>query len=157
MIKKISFLILAGVIAVSSGIMSGCANSPTVDNFTQGASRAAREANAMELSSACKTLYAGVSSGTINSDTPAGELNGLSSYKLPGAGATAQERKNAADALTIGDVVAYEGSGTKFTGDNISEYGYDTSSGSIYYRGSNSGAGLSPLSMSTTLGEMMKS
>ena len=99
-------------------------------NQTAGDSTAQNEETATKLNNACRDLYAGVTSGSINSSS-------ASSYsfsaKLPGRGAATSQRSSAAKSLTVGDAMEYSGINADLSG-----FVYD-SSGTIHYSGSYSG------------------
>ncbi len=153
--KKLLTVSLAAMMLLSAGVSSGCISAaigiPSVVGIANNANNSTKETNAEQLTSAVKTLYSGVASGTINKNTPADELNGLSSYKLPDMNETIANRKTAAQKLTLQDAVDYEGLASKFSNANIGDYGYDPADGCIYYKGNYKGT-LRDLSMSTTLG-----
>lgn len=155
--KGISVLLVALTLLASAGAMSGCMPNPIADSaagIMKNANNSDKEANATELASACKTLYAEVASGVLNADTPADELNDLSSYKLPSAGATIEERKEIAGSLTVADAIAYQGMTSKFNSMNISEYVYEKKYGSIYFKGTYTGEPDGVLTLDMTLNEL---
>ena len=146
--KGFTLVELVVVIAIL-GILAAIAI-PAVVGIINNAQKSSKETNASELSNAVKNLYAGVSSGQINSSTPQDELNKLSQSALPAANATVADCKTAANGLTVKNAVEYGGLATKFNDDNIKDYVYETDDGTIYYSGSHTGG--TELSLDTTLG-----
>ncbi len=153
--KRIYLICLAALMTVAAGAFSGCSISAgDVAGIMNNANNANKETDASELTLAIKTLYSGVASGTVNSSTPSGELHNLSASKLPAPTATANDKKTAANKLTVQDAVDYQGLNSKFSASTIGDFGYSTSDGSVYYKATyqNTGSALKDLTMSTTIG-----
>ena len=72
-----------------------------------GANSSSLKADAAMIDFACKELYAGVTSGTINSSSS--YIGGLDASLLPASNASAEERRKAAMNLTIYDAIQYTG------------------------------------------------
>jgi prepilin-type N-terminal cleavage/methylation domain-containing protein len=146
--KGFTLVELVVVIAIL-GILAAIAI-PAVVGIINNAQKSAKETNAAELSNAVKNLYAGVSSGQINADTPQDELNKLDPSGLPAKNATVEACKTAANALTVQSAVDYGGLASKFDDTNIGDYVYDNTDGTIYYKDSHEGG--TALELGTTLG-----
>lgn len=123
-------------------------------NETHFTPRGPHETPASDLTNAVKNLYAGVTSGQINKDTPADELHDLDASKLPAANATVAECKECANNLTVQDAIDYGGLAGSSTEKNISDFVYDTVDGTIYSKERHEGG--IPLTLETTLGEICR-
>ena len=106
-------------------------------------------AGARSMNMAVMNLYAGITNGSINADSPSNELRGLAPEKLPRAGATDTDREAAADAMTIRDVVTYAQSSDRFTDATIGYYVY--AGAQVYYQADAAGT---PLTFETTIGQI---
>ena len=90
-------LYFTGTTATRAGSSGQTGASSTAPELTHS-----QKADAATLSHACKELYAGVKSGTINNST-----KGFISKELPVRNASASERASAAEQLTVGDAAEY--------------------------------------------------
>lgn len=163
--KRIIALCLSAVVLGSAAASTGCIASaiaaPAVVGITNNANNSQKESDAAQLTSAVKSLYAGVVSGTITKETPDDELNGLASRKysvLPSKNDPVATKKEMANALIVQDAIDYSGLYTKFDSSNIGEYVYDPYDTAVYYAASIKSDEIKlrvkPLTLSTTLGEM---
>ncbi len=151
--KGFTLVELVVVIAIL-GILAAIAI-PSVVGIINNAQNSSKETNAEQLTSAVKTLYSGVTSGTLTKETPSDELNGLSADKLPEKEETVANRKSTANGLTLQDAIDYQGLQTKFTESNIGDYGYSTADGTIYFKDTvKDGIDLTDLALTTTLGDI---
>ena len=114
------------------------------------ATRSSLEADAASLSSACKTYYAGIRSGTINSSST--DLYGNKLTSLPDKSASISVRRAAANSATIYDAMQY--SGLTFDDDTLSKFALDQYNSIVPYESLNGTAVLYSLSSYTTLGEL---
>ena len=104
---------------------------------------------ARSMNMAIINVYAGINSGDLNSSVSSDKLNGLAPSKLPAPGAAAADRENAANALTISDVVTYSSLTDKITAATITTLVYDGAQ--VYYGADHTGK---PLTFDTTIGEI---
>ena len=105
--------------------------------------------NAQGLYMSTINLYTAVTTGNINSSTPASALNGLDPTRLPAATASNAQKEAMANALTMQDVITYSGKTAVFDASAMEYYGYGD--GEIFYKGDKTGASLT---MYTTIGEI---
>ena len=105
--------------------------------------------HARSLNMAVLNMYSAVTSGDLNSSSPSDKLNGVSPSKLPAAGAVSSDKENAANALTVADVITYSGMTEKITASNIGTLVYDGAQ--IYYGADHTGV---QLAFTTTIGEI---
>ena len=153
--KGFTLVELVVVIAIL-GILAAIAI-PSVVGIINNAQNSTKEANATELSSACKTLYSEVASGQLNQKTPSDELNALSTANLPAANATVSTCKDKAGKLTVQDAIDYQGLKSKFDSSNISDYVYVKKDGAIYFKDSYTGTSDGTLTLATKLSDLRNS
>ena len=127
--------------------LGGAAGAGSIIN---NATRSSLEADAASLTSACKTYYAGIQSGTINSSST--DLYGNKLTSLPDKSASISVRRAAANSATIYDAMQY--SGLTFDDDTLSKFALDQYNSIVPYESLNGTAVLYSLSSYTTLGEL---
>ena len=104
--KGFTLVELVVVIAIL-GILAAIAI-PAVVGIINSASTSQGESDASTLNSACKTLYAGIQSGTVNNDTSK-DAQGTAVTYAAAKGASQSVRQAAADAATIRNAADYSG------------------------------------------------
>ena len=127
---------------------------PSVIGIISSASKSAGESDASSVNSACKTLYAGIKSGSITTNSTGGDGAKCSYAAAPNASSTA--KLSTARAATVDNAQAY--SGLKVSYDDL--YYYTATSGTntqgtIVFSDTGSGpAGTSALTGTTTMGTL---
>ena len=93
---------------------------PAVIGIINSASESQGASDASTLNSACKTFYAGVQSGTINSTSKNSDGSDVKTgtVDVPDKGASPSVRQGAAEAATVADAAKYSGLYTDKTTDN---------------------------------------
>lgn len=127
------------------------------NSIIENAQTSQRQTNAYALNSACKKLYAGVYAGSITQDSYDYELGNLDKSKLPPANATASQRREIAQNLTIQDAINYDGLTSTFADESPFDYGYNNVDGTIEYLDSDIDINQYTMLISfddTTLGEL---
>ncbi len=106
--SKKGFTLVELVVVIAILAILAAVAIPAVVNIINSASQSSGEADASTLNNACKTVYAGVKSGTINNqqtkDNAGNKINWAADK-----GATASEKLEAANGVTIDQVQAYNG------------------------------------------------
>lgn len=112
--SKKGFTLVELVVVIAILAILAAVAIPAVVNIINSATQSSGEADASTLNNACKTVYAGVKSGTIN-NTMTKNNDGSSVTWATVKGATAKERLDAANGVTIADVQAYNGTNMALT------------------------------------------
>lgn len=106
---------------------------PAVVGIIDNATKSSKQSNASALDSACKSLYSGVSAGSINKSSKAQELGGLNTSLLPAATASTSTKRSDAAKLTVWNAIEYAGLVSTFNGENVDDYRYNKDDGTIIY------------------------